>query len=593
MSIHRNSLFFKFLIWRIKHINDKNFMLIISIFVGVFSGLAVVALKSIVYYIRSFLTYGFDIDRQHYLYAVYPMIGLLLTSAYIIYLNKNKIGAGISNILYTISRKSSIMEPDKMYSHLISSSLTVGFGGSVGLEAPIVTTGSAIASNIGRLMHMDYKKRTLLIGCGAASATAAIFNAPITGVLFALEVLLLDLSIPSFIPILLASVTSTIVAKLLMGHSVLFNINVNDPFILKQLPLYILLGVIAGFLSVYFGRGVNWAEEKLLKYKTRLKKGVIGGSILGLMIFIFPPLYGEGYEILEALLSGRSEEILYNSMFYGLIDNSYAIIIFVTLIILFKTFATGVTMGAGGNGGVFAPSLFTGALVGFLFSKSINMFHTGLELSESNFALVGMAGLMSGVLHAPLTSMFLIAEITGGYELILPLMLVSTISYATTVYFEPYSIFAKRLARKGDLIDHDKDKEVLTILKLQRVIEKDFVEIHPEKTLGDLVEAVSQSRRNIYPIVDENRILCGIILLDDIRDIMFKPDKYHISVSELMHMPPGYVFTTDTMDAVMEKFQMSGAWNLPVMDEDQYIGFVSKSKIFSVYRRLLIHHSRK
>ncbi len=584
----------KFLIWRIRHISSKNFLLILSVIIGITSGIAAILLKRIVFEIRDLLTKGFDTTQQHYVYVIYPFIGLLLTACYIYFLNRNKLGGGISNILYCISKKSSIIERDKMYSHFTTSALTVGFGGSVGLEAPIVTTSSAVASNLGRLMHLDRKQRTLLIGCGAAAATAAIFNAPITGIVFVLEVLLLDFNIRSFIPILLASVTGAITSKLLPGEDILFNLHITDPFIVKQLPLYVLLGLLSGVLSVYFSKWINAVEERFTKIHNRFNKAVYGGIALGILVFVFPPLYGEGFEMIRAILSGHPEKLLNNSFFYEWINLSWGIVILTLGIVVFKIVATGITIGGGGSGGIFGPSLFIGSLMGFAFSRICNLAIPGIELSESNFVLVGMAGVMSGILHAPLTSIFLIAELSTGYELMLPLILVSAISYATTIYFEPYSIYTKQLARKGDLIDHNKDKQVLTLLSLRRVIEKDLKTIEPDKTLGDLVKVVSKSNRNIFPVVDEGQVLCGIILLDDIREIMFNPELYDDTfVRDIMHMPPGYVFIEDPMDVVMKKFQDSGAWNLPVIDEEKYVGFLSKSKIFSVYRTLLINQDKQ
>ncbi len=592
--IERSALLLRhFLIWRIKHISNKNFLLILSVLVGISSGLAAVLLKTVVAEVRELLTKGFDATQQHYLYVVYPLIGLLLTACYIYYLNRNKLGSGISSVLYAISKKSSLVERDKMYSHFITSTLTVGFGGSVGLEAPIVTTGSAISSNLGRLMHLDRKQRTILIGCGAAAATAAIFNAPITGIVFVLEVLLLDFNIGAFIPILLASVTGAIVSKLLPVEDILFDLKISDPFHIHQLPLFILLGLIAGIISVYFSRWINVVEETFSKIKNRFKRAIWGGLALGFVVFIFPPLYGEGFDMIRAILSGNSEKLLHTGFFYEWINLSWGIVIFTLGVVVFKIIATGITLGGGGSGGIFGPSLFIGSLTGFSFARLLNISGIGVHISESNFTLVGMAGVMSGILHAPLTSIFLIAELSSGYELMLPLILVSAIAYATTVYFEPYSIYTKRLVRKGDLISGDKDKEVLTLFNMKRAIEKDLKTIEPDKTLKDLIILVSKSNRNIFPVVDKNKALQGIILLDDIREIMFKPALYERTfVRDLMHMPPAYVFITDSMDIVMKKFQDTGAWNLPVIDDNKYVGFLSKSKIFTIYRTLLINQTR-
>lgn len=587
------SLLTRFLIWRAKHISTRNFILVLSVIVGILSGLAAVIIKTSALKIHELLTMQFSESKENYLFVIYPLLGLLITSAYIFYLNRNKIGAGISRILYAISKKRSHIESDKTYSHIITSSITVGFGGSAGLEAPIVTTSSALASTLGRLMHLDYKKRTLMIGCGAAGAVGALFNAPIAGILFALEVLLLELSIPSFIPVLLAAITGSVTATLLIGNDIIFHYSIKDAFKITQLPWYLILGVLTGLFSLYFSKTILAIDDRLRKYKNRFKRSLIGGIALGALIFLIPALYGEGYHLIKAVLDGAPEQVMNNSIFYGWSDNSWMLMIIIVAAIMLKVVATGITIGAGGNGGIFAPSLFVGGLVGFLIARGFNMSGLGVEISESNFTLVGMAGVMSGAFHAPLTSIFLIAEITNGYELVLPLMLVSTISYVTYIYFEPYSFFTQRLARTGDLISHDKDKEVLTLLDMDKVIEKDLLTVYPDNTLGDLVQVVAKSHRNIFPVVDDHKVLNGIVSLDDIREIMFQPDKYEkIHVRDIMKMPPGYVFANDDMATVMQKFQNSGAWNLPVIKEEEYVGFLSKSKIFSAYRTMLIKQSK-
>ena len=589
-----SSLLGKFLVWRLKHISNKNLLFILGILIGIASGLAAVILKTVTHYIKQFLTSGFENEYLNYFYFAYPLVGIILTTLFIVYLNRDRLGHGLSHILYSISRKSGMIERDKMYSHMATSSLTVGFGGSVGLEAPIVITGSAIGSNIGSFLHLGPKNRILLIACGTAGAIAAIFNAPIAGVIFAVEVLLIELTIPSFIPILLSAISGNVITKLLLGEAILFNYELEDPFLLEQIPFFILLGVIAGLVSVYFNRSTEFIENKFLKINGRWKKALLGGGLLGALIFLFPPLFGEGFEFIKSILNNNPQELLHNSLVFEYVDIEWVLLIFIFGIMIFKVMAMNLTLSGGGNGGYFAPSLFVGALTGFLFARIINLLDITTKIPVSNFALVGMAGLLSGVLHAPLTGIFIIAEITNGYELIVPLMMVSVISYATIMYFEPHSVYTKQLARRGHLPTKDKDKAILSHLTIKRVTETDLKTIDPEASLGQLVELVATSRRNIFPVVDEENILRGIILLDDIRNVMFKPEKYEtVFVKDIMHSPPAVVASNESMDQVMQKFQDTGAWNLPVVDEDKYVGFLSKSKIFSVYRRLLIHHTKE
>jgi CIC family chloride channel protein len=580
--------------WNYRHVSKKTLVLILSLIVGIASGLAAVILKTTTHYIQDWLTEGFEVSYLNYLYFAYPLFGILLTVLFIVYLNKDKLGHGLSHILYTISRRSSLVERDKTYSHMATSALTVGFGGSVGLEAPIVITGSAIGSNIGSFFHLNYQTRTLLIGCGAAGAIAAIFNAPIAGVIFTLEVLLLQLAVPSFIPLLLSAIAGNVVTKLLLGEEILLHFEVDaDAFQLWQIPFFVGLGIITGLVATYFARITYWLESWFAKFKSRWTKWLIGGSLLGVLILLFPPLYGEGFDTIKNLFNNNPEALLENSPMYGFLSDHWLMLAFITLVMFMKVFAMNFTLGGGGNGGYFAPSLFIGAIAGFAFARGINMLDITEPLPEPIFALVGMAGAMSGILHAPLTGIFIIAEITSGYELVVPLMIVSVISYATMIYFEPHSMYTKQLERKGDLIIRNKDRAVLTNMSLKRVIEKDLITVQPEQSLGDLVEVVAQSKRNIFPVVDDEGMFQGVIMLDDIRTIMFKPDKYgEVLVRNLMHSPPALVESSQDMDQVMQKFQETGAWNLPVVDEGKYIGFLSKSKIFSIYRTMLIKQTK-
>ena len=497
-----------------------------------------------------------------------------------------------------------------MWSSMIGSTFTVGFGGSVGLESPIVATGSAIGSNIGRLFRLNYKTTTLLLGCGAAGAIGGIFSAPVAAVVFALEVLMLDLTTSSIIPLLISAISGTAISYMLMGKGVMFHIGEIDPLVLGNFPYYILLGLCTGFFSIYFTRGTKYIEslmEHLGKLyfkwdKTRkrfvreeitgkkifiFQRLVIGGAILGLLIFLCPPLFGEGYEGLKMILNGQSADLANGSIFYHLKENRYWLLVFLCLVLTLKVIAMAVTTGSGGVGGVFAPSLFTGGVSGFILANVLNMFPF-ISVSEKNFVLAGMAGVMSGVMHAPLTAIFLITEITGGHGLFIPLSLTAAFSFVTSRYIEPHSIYTNRLAKRGELITHDKDKAILTLLRTNKLIENDFITVRPEQNLGDLVKIISKSKRNIFPVIDSNSKFVGAVLLDDIRNIIFQPELYKkVYISEMITPAPTLIELNETMESVMDKFEKTGAWNLPVVENGKYVGFLSKSKIFSSYRHLL------
>lgn len=581
----------RFLIWRVKHIKQQHFILILSLVVGLLSGLAAVLLKNAIHYTHYLLTHGFAKDSESYWYLVYPIIGILITYLYVRYFVKDHIGHGVSRILYAISKRNSRIKSHNNYSSMIASTFTIGFGGSVGSEAPIVLTGASIGSTLGRLLRMNYKTITLLVGCGAAGAIAGIFKAPLAGLVFTLEVLMIDLTMASIVPLLISAVTSASVAFFLMGKGVIFSYKIVDPFVLDNIPYLILLGVVTGFLSLLFTRGAMRIEKQFERIQHPGARILTGGVILSVLIFLFPPLYGEGYETIRALLSNQSGTLAHSTLFYFVQDNFWFFALYLLLILGFKVIAMAATTGSGGVGGIFAPTLFMGGVAGFLFARLINSF-SFIQVSESNFALVGMGGLMAGVMHAPLTGIFLIAEITGGYGLFVPLMIVATISYLTIMPFEPHSIYTKRLARRGELITHHKDRAVLTLMRMGDVVEKDLKKVGPDQTLGDLVKVVSKSCRNIFPVVDEENMLVGIVLLDNIRDIMFNQEMYADTyVHELMIMPPSYVSSDENMDCVMKKFEETGAWNLPVIDDGKYVGFVSKSKIFNTYRTLLVQFS--
>ncbi len=573
----------KLYIWRKKYIREKNFALIVSGVIGMLTGLAAIFLKEMIHFIST----GLALTQPNigYFYYFFPLVGLLITVLLANYVLKTQLGHGITHILFVISKKSSFIARVKMYSHLFYSAITVGFGGSVGIEAPIVVSGAAFGSNIGRYLHLNYKIRTLLIGCGAAGAISAIFNAPIGAVIFCVEVLLVEVTITAFIPLLIASLAGYLMSLSFSRDETLLSIQLTEGFALSDIPFYMILGILCGLVSVYFIRIVSFSEQQLLKIDDQLSRVAIGGLILSFFIFVFPPLFGEGYEFVERVLEGTNPALI--NPIFGSFD-SVSILIVIAFLVLIKPIATAMTLGAGGAGGVFAPSLLVGGFTGFGFAKLLDLLQIK-SISENNFALVGMCGVMSGVQHAPLTAIFLIAEITGGHMLFVPLMLVSVIAYMTHSYFEKHSIYTRKLIEKGDLIPHDKDQQVLSLIQLQKLIERDLLITSPADTLGDLVKLIRKSKRNIFPVIDDQKQLVGIVTLDDVRELMFdleKQEKLH--VSDLMSLPPAQVSLSDSMHAVMNKFQKTGAWNLPVTKDGKYIGFVSKSRIFNAYRNKIM-----
>jgi CIC family chloride channel protein len=581
----------RFLIWRVKHVPQKQFTLILSFIIGLGSGMAAVILKNTIHFTHRLLTEGFVLEHQNWLYLAYPITGIFLTVIFTRYVVKDSISHGVTKILHAFSRKGGFLKPHNTYTSVIGSTFTIGFGGSVGAEAPIVLTGASIGSSLGRMFHLNQKTITLLVGSGAAGAIAGIFKAPIAGLVFTLEVLMLDLTMASVIPLLISSVTATTIAYFFLGKGAEFAFHLQDQFLLNNLPWYIVLGILGGLISLYMTWGTMYVEGQIAKIKSPYVRLLSGGLILSLLIFLFPPLYGEGYTTISALLSGNTDTIVQNTFFYNYRDNNFVIMGFLTLLIIFKVLATAATNGSGGVGGIFAPTLFTGGVTGFFMAKLLKELGWA-SLPESHFTLAGMAALMAGVMHAPLTAIFLIAEITNGYALFIPLILTSTVSYITIMYFEPHSIYTKRLAKKGELLTHHKDKAVLTLMRLNKVIETDFMTIRPEQSLGELVKIIAKARRNIFPVVNEDGKLLGIVLLDDIREIMFNNELYNTTkVETLMTIPPAFIEANENMDQVMRKFEETGAWNLPVVENGRYLGFVSKSKIFSVYRRVLIHFS--
>ncbi len=569
--------------------SNQTFILILSGIIGVFSGLAAVVLVELVHAIQRFLTDDFYTEYANFMYIIYPIIGI--SAAYLVgrYFLNDLGGHGIPDVLFNISKNQSLIPRVKTYSRVITSALTVGFGGSVGLEAPMVVTGSAIGSNIGSLVHLNAKKRTLLIGCGAAGAISAIFGAPIGAVIFAIEVILMEISTASFIPLLIASVTGSLTSMILIGDESLFNFDLKDTFLAAHMPYYLLLGILCGFVSLYFSKMVRSTEKIIRDLNSQPMRILYGGAFLGFIVFFFPPIYGEGYSTLNMLIEGNSNQILDKSPFFSIIDSPLFILVFLGFIILLKPIASAITIGAGGSGGIFAPSLYVGGILGFVFAYAKNMLGFHIPLPLAHFTLVAMCGLMSGVQHAPLSAIFLIAEITGGYELFVPLMFVSAISYITTSYFQKDSLYKMQLKDQGKSLPESQDQELLELIDLTHVIERDLLPIHPDSTLRDLISLVKISKRNIFPVVDENKSLHGIITLDDIRDIMFDPEKQDtVYIRDLMHNPPEILLATENMQKAMEKFESSGAWNLPVIENGRYLGFVSKSRIFNAYRKKLI-----
>ena len=581
----------KFLKWRARNIDQRQFLYILSFITGLLSALAAVLLKNAIHYTEQLLTLWFRTDSAGYLYLAYPLAGMFLAVIFVRYIVRDDINHGVSRILYAISKNNSRIRPHNNWSSMVASTLTIGFGGSVGAEAPVVLTGASIGSNIGRLMKMNYRNITLLVACGAAGAVAGIFKAPIAGIVFTLEILMLDLTIASIVPLLISSVTAATVAYFLMGKDVLFTFALNESFSLGNIPWYIILGIATALLSVYFGRATMYIETLYEKIKNKYIRLLSGGIVLGILILLLPPLYGEGYNTISHLLNGDISSLFENSFFSGMTNRAWVLLVFLMALVLFKVIASSSTNGAGGVGGIFAPSLFIGGVSGFLMSRLINTVGD-YSLPESSFTLAGMAGAMAGIMHAPLTAIFLIAEITGGYGLLVPLIITSTISYMGVMRFEKHSLYHKRLARRGELITHHKDKAVLTRMDWTKEIETDLMTVRSADTLGDLVKTISASRRNIFPVVDETGVLEGVVLLDDVRDIMFDTEIYDDTrVSDLMVMPPSYIDKSEKVDSVMDTFNKTGAWNLPVLDGGRYVGFLSKSRIFSTYRDLLMEVS--
>lgn len=591
-AIKRNFTFFERLfIWRRMNFSEQKFILIISFVVGVLTAFAGLFLKWLIHQIQYILTYRFDATASNALYLVYPVIGIFLTGLFVRYVVKDDISHGVTKILFAIARKQSKIKVHNTWSSVIASAITIGFGGSVGAEAPIVLTGSAIGSNLGRLFRINSKTLMLLVGCGAAGAVAGIFKAPIAGLVFTLEVLMIDLTMGALLPLLISCVTAAGVTFAVSGTNTIFEFHLQNGFAVDKIPAYILLGIFCGLVSLYFTRTMNSLEDIFRKYSNPYVKLLIGGATLSILIYLFPSLYGEGYELINLLLNGDGakdwDTAMDSSLFYG---HGNLLLLYLALVLIFKVFASTATNGGGGCGGIFAPSLFLGCISGFIFARLWNFYRClSIYLPERNFAMIGMAGLMSGVMHAPLTGIFLIAELTGGYQLFMPLMIVSVCAYLTIISFEPHSIYSMRLAKKGQLLTHHKDRAILTLMSLDSVIEKYDEYLYPDMDLSELVKAISASRRDVFPVVDRQHRLVGIIYLDNVRPVMFRQELYHrFQIGQLMSEPVARLNINDSMDVVLLTFDKTKAWTLPVVDfEGTFIGFIRKSHVLNLYRKTL------
>lgn len=581
----------KLTVWMSKHLSQKQFILILAFLVGLGSAVAAQILKLLIHEIEYILTSQFDVTRANWLFLVYPVVGIYLTALFIKYVVRDNIGHGVTKILYALSRKQGNIRAHNCWSSVVASALTIGFGGSVGAESPIVLTGSAIGSRLGQLFQLDHKTMMLLIGCGASGAVAGIFKAPIAGLMFTLEVLMVDLTMASLLPLLVSCLTATCITYAWTGMSPMFNFQLLDPFVVNRVPLSVLLGVFCGFISLYFTRVMNSFEQVFGRLGNMYARLALGGVVLAILIYFFPPLFGEGYNTISILLNSNSTDeanrVLNNSLFYG---HSEYLLLYLGLIIFFKVFATTATNGGGGCGGTFAPSLFLGCLGGFVFSRTWNTFGLfSMTVPETNYALLGMAGVMSGVFHAPLTGVFLIAELTGGYQLFIPLMIVSVASYLTINAFEKHSIYAMRLARKGELLTHHKDRSVLTLMSLDAIIDKERPMLRPDMYLGQVVQAVSTSKSLHFAVVDMKGGMLGVINVNKIRKIIFRSELYHMyKASQLMRQPEVVLRTDDNMQTVMDKFAHCDAGTLPVLNaEGCFVGFVSRTRLYASYRQVM------
>lgn len=573
--------------WRIAHIPEKNFIYLLSLIIGLMSGLAALTLKTLIHFVEIEVTDLISVDSISYWYLIYPMIGIFLTVLFVKFVVKDNIGHGVAKILFSISRKNSQLKPHNSYSSMIASSLTIGLGGSVGAEAPIVLTGASIGSNLARFFRLNYKYVTLMVGCGAAGGIAGIFNAPIAGIVFTLEVLMIDLTMVYLVPLLISAVSATALTYFFMGEGVWMRFTNISDFHVENIGYFILLGVFTGLLGFYFTRSAMFFESKFASIKNWVLRLLIGGFTLGLLIFLLPPLWGEGYTSINTIFEGGGKNLLNHSIFYKFKSDPYALLVFLAAILIFKVVAMAATTGSGGIGGIFAPTLFLGGVGGYFLVRTLNTFFR-LGLPDDHFALAGMAGMMAAVMHAPLTGVFLTAEITSGYGMFVPLLITSTVAYLTIMRFEPHSVYTKKLAQSGELITHHKDKAVLRLMEVKQLIETDFEILLPTATIRDLVKAISKSDRNLFPVVDENGILKGMVKLSEVKNLIFEPELYDsVKVKDIMYMPEFFISPYDNMETVAEKFESSGRYNLAVIDDGKYLGFISRAVVFSKYRKTL------
>lgn len=576
----------------ILYLKDKlpasQFFVLSSILVGLSSGFAAVMLKYSVHSIERLVSYYSNVFEEFLVFALFPLIGILLTVLYIRYVLKREIQKGTADIVHSIVKKSSRIPAQTMYSHLITSGLTVGFGGSMGLESPMVSTGSAIGANYGRSYHLSYKDRTILLACGAAAGIGAAFNSPIAGVLFAVEVLLTDISAAALIPLIISAACGALLSKIILQEDALISFSLQEPFNYHNVPYYIILGLLAGFMSLYYARMFTWVDSKMKSVGNLWVRVLLGGVALFILLIFFPPLFGEGYESIKLLSLLEAEQLTKVSVLNTLIQNDAHLLLFLGALMFLKTVAAAITTGSGGNGGSFAPSLFVGAYLGFVFSRFMNV--SGLAtIPETNFTIVSMAGILSGVFYAPLTAIFLIAEITGGYELMIPLMIVSALSITVAKYFEPLSMEGKKLSHMLNLSMEDKDKFLLSKLDLTTLIETNFSVVKPDDTLQSMIQTISTSIRNTFPVVNDKNELLGLVHMDSIRNIIFNPEKYEkTTVYDLMIKPAAIIHLNENLHAVLKKFDETNQWNLPVVEDNQYLGFVSKSSVLTKYRSELL-----
>ncbi|MGN0007449.1 MAG: chloride channel protein [Alistipes sp.] len=577
-----------------KRLNERQVLAILAVFVGALAGLGTYLFEILLYAIKGCLVNWFDVDTYHFLYFLYPALGIIIATLFVKYIVKDNISEGVTRVLYAMSSKGSRIAGHNCWTSIVGGATTIGFGGSVGPEAPIVLTGAAIGSNVGKLARLNYRNITLLLCCGAGAALAAIFKAPITGVVFVLEILMLDITSASVIPLLISSITATTIALVLRGFDPIIAVSLTeaDAFQIGQIPLFIVLGVLCGLMAYYFTQVNAAVGNKIRNISNQYHRWIAGGVILGVLIFIFPPLYGEGYEAFVSLMHGDKTAIFENSLFYAFKDTGWVVLLYVLAVMFFKVVAMATTNAAGGVGGTFAPSLFVGAFTGAALAIFCNMIF-GWHVSLPAFTLVGMAGVMAGVMNAPLTSIFLIAELSNGYGLFIPLMIVACISFAVDYYLNPDSIYTKTLREKGELLTHDKDQSVFVFLKLNELMETDFVRIRENNTLGDIVHIIASAHRNIFPVIDNFGCLVGVVQLDDLREDMFKREKWGNSITHYMIQPPDKILEKEQIQSVLSRFEQNHTWMLPVVDRDNhYKGFISKSRILNAYREQLVKISQ-